>query len=202
MARGERSRVPERADVSGWRRLGTWPRCRWRAVEGYTGPVVAHGGAGIGVAGGFLHIAERNPSVEGGGDERVAEGVGPDALGYPRPSSDATYDPSGRVTIDPHPIRSNEDRSLAALTDHEIDSPGRPGRQGDGHNLAPLAQNREGAVPALQPEVLDNRADRFRYPQPVEGQQADQRVIPRARQSRRTSRAPTSLRSRPVAWDS
>jgi hypothetical protein len=36
-------------------------------VEGHPGAVVAHGGAGVGVAGGFLHVAERNPGVEGEG---------------------------------------------------------------------------------------------------------------------------------------
>ena len=48
------------------------------AVEGDAGSVVAHGGARVGVAGGFLHVAERDAGVERGGDERVAERVGSD----------------------------------------------------------------------------------------------------------------------------
>jgi hypothetical protein len=40
-------------------------------VERDPGPVVAHCGAGIGMAGGFLHIAQRNPGVERSGDERA-----------------------------------------------------------------------------------------------------------------------------------
>jgi hypothetical protein len=48
------------------------------AVEGDSGPVVAHGRAGIGVAGGFLDVAERNPSVcrRLGGAGRARSGGG------------------------------------------------------------------------------------------------------------------------------
>ena len=84
------------------------------AVEGDSGSVVAHGGAGVGVAGGFLDIAERDAGVEGSGDERVAEGVGSDALGDPGPSGDAAHDPTGRVTVDPPVVGSDEDRPFSS----------------------------------------------------------------------------------------
>jgi hypothetical protein len=38
-------------------------------VERDPGAVVAHGGAGVGVASGLLHVAERHTSVQGGGDD-------------------------------------------------------------------------------------------------------------------------------------
>ena len=44
-------------------------------VEAGARPVVAHGGARIGVRGGFLHVAERDSRVECGGDECVPQGV-------------------------------------------------------------------------------------------------------------------------------
>jgi len=44
-------------------------------VQAAAGTVIPHGGAGIGVRGGFLDVTERNPGVEGGGDERVPQGV-------------------------------------------------------------------------------------------------------------------------------
>jgi transposase len=131
------------------------------SVERNSGPVVAHGGAGVGVAGGFLHIAQRNPGVKRGGDERVAQRVGPHALGYPCPSGDTPDDTTGRVSIDPLAVGSDEDRSLAAFPDHQIDGAGRAGRHRYGHDLATLAQDRERAVPALQAEVLDVDADGF-----------------------------------------
>jgi hypothetical protein len=59
--------------------------------------------AGVGVAGGFLHIAQWNPGVECGGDKRVAQGVRPDAFGDSGVPGDAPHDASRRVTIDPFP---------------------------------------------------------------------------------------------------
>jgi len=46
-------------------------------------PILSH--AGVGVGGGFLHAAERDPGVEGGGDERVPQGVQADLLSDARP---------------------------------------------------------------------------------------------------------------------
>jgi hypothetical protein len=153
------------------------------AVERDSGAVVAHGGASVGVAGGFLDVAERHPGVERGGDERVAQCVGPHTLGDARASGDAAHDPTSCVAIDPPAVGAGEDRSLAAFPDCEIDGPGRPGREGHGHDLASLAPDRERAVAALQAEVLDVRADGFGNAQPVERQETDERVIPGAAQA-------------------
>jgi hypothetical protein len=38
------------------------------SVERDPGSVIAHSGAGVGMAGGFLHIAQWNSGVERGGD--------------------------------------------------------------------------------------------------------------------------------------
>src|SRR4051794_6124739 len=43
--------------------------------------VVAAGGAGVGVADGVLHVAQRDAFVEGGGDEGGAHGVRADPVG-------------------------------------------------------------------------------------------------------------------------
>jgi hypothetical protein len=82
------------------------------------------------------------------------------------------------VSIDPLPVGADEDRPLAAFTDGEIDGSGSAGRQGDGHDFPAFAQDGERAVTTLQPEVPDVGADGLGHPQPVEGQTADQRVIP------------------------
>jgi hypothetical protein len=44
-------------------------------VEGVAGPVVAAGGAGVGVAHGILHVFEGNAEFAGVCGERVAQGV-------------------------------------------------------------------------------------------------------------------------------
>ena len=52
-------------------------------IKRHPGPVVAHGGARVGVGGGFLDIAKRDPGVEGGGDERCRSVRGPTVLAIP-----------------------------------------------------------------------------------------------------------------------
>ena len=172
-------------------------------VEGDAGAVVAHRGARVGVAGGFLDVAQRDAGVEGGGDERVAQGVGSDSLGDPGAAGDAPHDPArrrgGRVgcrrrsrKIGPS-LRSPMARSTARAV---------RGASGMVTILPPLRMHGQGAVPALEAEAFDVGADRFRDPQPVERQQRDQGVIAGPASPAATSIAPTSLRSSPVAWDS
>jgi hypothetical protein len=62
------------------------------AVEGLAASVVAHGGAGISMAGSLLHIPQRYAGIEGGSDERVAE-----AVATCRFSIAATYLPSRKA---------------------------------------------------------------------------------------------------------
>jgi hypothetical protein len=70
------------------------------AVEGYASAVVAHCCPGVGVAGCFLDVAERDAGVEGGGDEGVAEGVRPDWLVDAGLAGEAAYDPPGGVAVE------------------------------------------------------------------------------------------------------
>ena len=42
-------------------------------VQGGSGPVVAHGGARVGVRGGFLHVAQRDAGIQRRGDKCVPE---------------------------------------------------------------------------------------------------------------------------------
>jgi hypothetical protein len=58
------------------------------AIERDAGSVVAHGRSVVRVAGGFLHVAERDAGVEGGGDEAVAKGVRSNSLGDPSSTGD------------------------------------------------------------------------------------------------------------------
>jgi hypothetical protein len=69
-------------------------------IEGLASPVVAHGHAWVSVAGGFLHVTQRNTSVERGGDERVPQRVRPDSLSDPRLPGDPTHNPTGTVTVE------------------------------------------------------------------------------------------------------
>src|SRR5213079_700922 len=87
------------------------------------------------------------------------------------------HDPPGAVAIQPLPVAATEDWPLTALTDGQVDRPGGARRQRDGDDLAALAGDRQGPVTALQAQVLDVGAGGLRYPQPVQGEQRDQRVL-------------------------
>ena len=171
-------------------------------VEGHPGPVVAHGGARIGVAGRFLHVAQRHAGVEGGGDEGVPQRVRADPLGDPGPARDPADDPARGVaveapTVGPRKIGPSQRSPMARSIARAV-----RGASGNGDDLAALAQDRQGAVPALEAERLDVGAGGLRDPQPVEGQQRDQGVLGGLPRPAATSSAPTSLRSSPVACDS
>jgi hypothetical protein len=114
-----------------------------------------------------------------------------------------------RRTICPAPCRPSRRAPGARNTGPSACSPmarsialGGARRQRDGHHLAALAGDRQGPVTALQAQVLDVGAGSFRYPQPVQGEQRDQRVLEWRPEGQRLPAAPSSLRSRATTWDS
>jgi hypothetical protein len=148
-------------------------------VETAAGAVVANCGPWVSVGGGFLDISQGDASIEGCRYECVAECVRPDGLGHPSAASDPPDDPGGAVPIQPSAIRTQKKRPVAALADGQVERPRRPRGQRDGGHLAALAGDHQGPVPALDAQRLNVRADGFRHPQPVQGQQRDQRVLGR-----------------------
>jgi hypothetical protein len=116
---------------------------------------------GVGVGGGFLDVAKRDARVEGGGDERVAQGVRPDLLGESGAFGDAAEDPSGSVPVKALFGGGEEDGSVAAFADGEVDRPCGTRCEGDDGFLAALAGDGQGPVAALGGQVLDVRAGSF-----------------------------------------
>lgn len=125
--------------------------------------------------------------------------------GASRPSGaagEAPDDPSGAVAVQPAPIGRQEDGSFGALADGQVDRPGGARCQRDGDHLAALVGDHQGAVAALDTQGLNAGAGGFGDPQPVQREQRDQRVLAGGPRPEATSSAPSSLRSRPTAWDS
>jgi len=54
--------------------------------------------------GGFLDVAERDPGIQGGGDERMPQRVRPDRFGDPGAEGDPADDPGGAVPVQPLPL--------------------------------------------------------------------------------------------------
>ena len=173
------------------------------AVEGDAGAVVAHGRARVGVAGGFLDVAQRDAGVERGGDERVAQRVRSDSLGDAGASGDAPHDPAGGVPVEPVAVRAEEDRAFAAFADGEVDSSRGARCERDGDDLAALAAGWSGCGGRARGRVARCRrrvASETRSPLSASREMSAWSRAP-ARPAA-TSMAPTSLRSSPVAWDS
>ena len=56
----------------------------------------------------FLDVTERDPGVEGGGDEGVAKRVRSDMLGDPGAAGHPADDPGGAVPVQPLPSRPRD----------------------------------------------------------------------------------------------
>jgi len=93
-------------------------------VQAAAGPVVPDRGARAGVGGGLLHIAQRHAGVQGGGDERMPEGVRSDGLGDPGAARDLADDPPGAVPVQAAPAFGEEDRAVAAFAGGQAGRPG------------------------------------------------------------------------------
>ncbi len=102
--------------------------------------------------------------------------VRPDVLGDPRPAGDAADRP-GSVPVQPPPVRGEEDRSLASLADGQVDRTRSARRQRNRDDLAALAGDDQGPVPAFQAQGLDIGAGGLGDAEPVESKQGDQRVL-------------------------
>ena len=99
-------------------------------VQAGAGAVVAHSGARVGVGGGFLYVAERDPGVEGGSDEGVPQGVRADVLADARAAGHAPDDAGGAVPVQSPPGGGDEERPVGALADRQVDRPRYAGRAG------------------------------------------------------------------------
>ena len=137
-ATAARRRVPGSWWVT-WRHpRGRRRRCRWHAVQTAPGTVVSHGGPGISMRGGFLHVPQRHPASQRGGDERVPERVGRDGLADPGAAGSAADDPPGAVPVQPPAVGGQEHRPFCPFPDGQVDGPGRARGERDGDDLAAL----------------------------------------------------------------
>ena len=78
----------------------------------------------------LLNVAQRDPRIKGGGDERVPQGVGRDDFGDPGASDDLADDPPGSVPVDLPAVSGHEHRPVGALGDSQVDRPGGARRVG------------------------------------------------------------------------
>jgi hypothetical protein len=116
------------------------------------------------VAGGFLHVAQRDTSIQRGGDKRVPQCVWTNPLGDASSTGDAAHDPSRRMSVKALTVGPNKEGSFASLADREIDRACRPGSERNRDDLASLACNGEGTVAAFEAERFDVGTEPLRRP--------------------------------------
>jgi hypothetical protein len=149
-----------------------------------------------------LDISQGDASIEGCGDECVAQRVRPDGLGDTGAAGCPADNPGGAVPVQPSAISSQEQRPVAALADGQVDRPRRARRQRDDDDLAAFAGDGQRPVATLGAERLDAGASGLRNPQPVQGEQGDESVLCGRAEPGGNQDAPSSLWSSLVACDS
>jgi hypothetical protein len=90
-----------------------------------------------------------------------------DVLGDPGAPDDPADHPGSTVPVEPLPVGGVKNRAARAFADRQVNGAGGARCERDSHDLAALARDHQGPVTALEAEVLDVRAGRLRYPQPV-----------------------------------
>jgi len=108
---------------------------------------------------------------------------GPHWPGDPSAAGGPADDPGCAVPVQPATVSGQEYRSFAALPDGQVDRPRGTRCERDGDDLAALAGDHQYPVAALDARSLDAGASGFGDPQPIEGQQRDQRVLGRVAQA-------------------
>jgi hypothetical protein len=106
-------------------------------VETAAGAAISHSGARIGVGGGFLHVAQRDPGIQRRGNERVSQSVRPNRLLIP-----ARW--ATRRTIRAAPCRSSRRPSEARKSGPSLRSPA-------ARSIARAVRGASGTVTALPP---------------------------------------------------
>ena len=171
-------------------------------VQAAAGPVIPHRRPRVCMRGGLLHVAQRHPGIESGGDEGVSQRVGRDGLADPGAADSLGDDPPGAVPVESSPIgarntglsvRSRMARSSARAV---------RGARGMVTIFPPLRVIVSVRCPRSRPRcsmsapVASETRSPFSASSEISACLADE-PSPAA-----TSSAPSSLRSSATAWDS
>ena len=119
-------------------------------VQAGAGSVIPHGGARVGVGGGLLHVTQRHPGVERGGNKCMSQSVRADVLGDLGAAGNPADDSGSAVPVQPPAVRGEEQRPFGPLADSQVDRPCGPRCERDGDDLAAFAGDDQGAVAAFQ----------------------------------------------------
>jgi hypothetical protein len=143
--------------------VSPWPPAtKATTTEVLGATVVDRGRSRIGVAGGELHVPERDARVEGGHDERCSEHVG--VYDAERGALAYRTDPAMRVSaIETLDVTTLQDRPFESLADDQVDRARCSRHERDGRGLVALADDAQRPLSPLEPEILDVGGARFAH---------------------------------------
>lgn len=136
------------------------------AVEVLAGPVIAHSGPRVCVAGRDLHIPQVHAGIETGRDERMTEhmGMSPADLDS-RCLGQAPEPPGGCMPVHPPAVAVKQDRPEVMVIHSAIDRPADRRGQRNQDDLAAFAADPQDPVAMLLAEIADVRARGLEDPQ-------------------------------------
>jgi hypothetical protein len=125
-----------------------------------------------------------------------------DRIGDPGASGEAAHDPPSGVPVKTPPVAIEKDRTLRALADGQIDRPGGVRRQRYGDDLAALRRMVRVRWPRSRPSASMSAPNASETRSPLIANSDTSACSAGPPRPAATSSAPTSVRSRPTAWDS
>ena len=153
---------PARIDAS-----GTGDECdnevRGVAVEVLASSVIDRGRAGVGVAGGELHVTQRNTGIERRHDERSTKHVGVDvteACAF----ADRSDPPVRGTPVESGAVTTRQDWSITPFTDGQVNGPGGTRDERDHRRLVALTDDPQRPVTSVKAKIIDVRVACFADP--------------------------------------
>jgi hypothetical protein len=136
------------------------------AVQVLAGAVVSHGGARVGMACGYLDVAQVDSRVKHCGNERVPQHMRVRAAdAHPASPCEMTKTTGGGVRVHPRPAAVEQDWPRRPAADGAVDSTTDGRRQRDQNDLGSFAAHPKHAVAVFFPQVGDVGAGGFEDPQ-------------------------------------
>ena len=139
-------------------------------VEVLSASVVDGGGARVSVAGGKLHVSERDAGVKRSHDERCSQHVRVD-MAETGAFADGSHPPLCGTPIQPVPVAPQQDRASVAFADGEINRAGGPWDEWNDGRSAAFAHDPKCAMTPLESEAFDVGRAGFGDSEPVEAEE-------------------------------
>ena len=136
------------------------------AVEVLASSVIDRCRAGVGVAGGELHVTQRNTGIERGHTESSTKHVGVD-VSEACVFADRSDPPVRGAPVESGTFTTYQDWSIASFSDGQVDVPGGSSDERDHRRLVAFADDAQCPVASVEAKVIDVGVACFADAKPV-----------------------------------